>query len=368
MKREIGTLRTKICLLAVSVLLFILVFEVGLRVAGFNPFGNLTEGRKLILRPSDNPDLVFELTPGAEGYGWGTDVKVNSAGFRGPEVQAGKSDNFRIIVLGDSITFGNDLPAGTTYPPVLAEQLAEDGPGYEVLNFGVGGYNCWQEVAFLEQTGLAYHPDLVVVGFCLNDVKNNSPNLRYMRHSQSSLRKTLHVSRVYQFVETRLHKIEQKGISIWRDKVFAQAYKGKIDPIGDDEAELRDLMKAASSIYPAYYYQKEDRVGLLRYAFRRLKQLSDREDFRVVILMIPWLVTVDGQYPHAAVHEIVKYEADRCGFDVIDMQQAFLQHGMMALRQGDKPQDTVHPNERGHRMMATALHANVKQLDAKVQR
>ncbi len=220
----------------------------------------------------------------------------------------------------------------------------------------------------MEQTGLAFHPDLVVVGFCLNDLQDNSPNLRYIKHRQSSLRKTLHVSRVYQFAETRLHKIELKGISIWRDKVFAETYKDRIDPIGDDEAELRGLMKAASSIYPDFYYQKDNRVGLLRYAFRRLKQLSDREGFRVVILMIPWLVTVDGQYPHATVHEIVKYEADRCGFDVIDMQQAFLQHGMTPLRQGNRPQDTVHPNEQGHRMMATALHAYVKQLDAKVQR
>ena len=41
--------------------------------------------------------------------------------------------------------------------------------GYEVLNFAVPGYNTQLEVETLRRKALAYHPDVVIVGWCSND-------------------------------------------------------------------------------------------------------------------------------------------------------------------------------------------------------
>ena len=55
----------------------------------------------------------------------------------------------------------------------LADLLAPR--GVEVLNLGVGGYGTAQQLLTLEEDGLRYRPDLVVLGFFLgNDVQNNS--------------------------------------------------------------------------------------------------------------------------------------------------------------------------------------------------
>ena len=64
-------------------LVVLLLIEVGLRLAGYDPLGELRSdpdgARTLIVRESDNPDLVYELVPGAEGRAWGSRVAINSA-------------------------------------------------------------------------------------------------------------------------------------------------------------------------------------------------------------------------------------------------------------------------------------------------
>jgi hypothetical protein len=51
---------------------------------------------------------------------------------------------------------------------VLEERLAKEVPNerWEVLNMAVPGYNTAMEVETLKARGLAYEPDVVVVGYC----------------------------------------------------------------------------------------------------------------------------------------------------------------------------------------------------------
>lgn len=43
----------------------------------------------------------------------------------------------------------------------------------EAINAGVGGYSAWQEYEYLRSRGVTLDPDMVVVGFVLNDVTEN---------------------------------------------------------------------------------------------------------------------------------------------------------------------------------------------------
>jgi hypothetical protein len=62
----------------------------------------------------------------------------------------------------------------------VGESLSQDlGVPVETLNAGVGGYAPWQERIWLEREGLDYAPDLVVVGFVLNDVTEPLSLVRY---------------------------------------------------------------------------------------------------------------------------------------------------------------------------------------------
>jgi hypothetical protein len=123
------------------------------------------------------------LSPGYQGWFAGVPVRINSLGFRDrQEYSLDKPANtFRIIVLGDSVTFGHGTLDDTTYPYLLEQQLKQWRPdvAWEVWNLGVPGYNTGQELAYLEQIGPQADPDLVIVGFYPNDFSgDNGPPRR----------------------------------------------------------------------------------------------------------------------------------------------------------------------------------------------
>jgi lysophospholipase L1-like esterase len=100
-------------------------------------------------------------------------IRTNRYGHHDDEfpVQKGK-DEFRGIVLGDSITMGH----GVTYEETFANQLefllkaaGQNYGGYQIINAGVQGYSTFQEYHVLERS-LIYEPNFIAVGFCMNDV------------------------------------------------------------------------------------------------------------------------------------------------------------------------------------------------------
>jgi len=132
---------------------------------------------------TSNPKLIHVLKPNfyQEFDGWivklnrTTSIQINSDGFRDREFSIEKPDNtFRIIVLGDSNTFGQGVEIEETYSKVLENKLNSIGDrNYEVMNFGVPAYNTQDEVEFFKDVGLKYNPDLVIVGFFANDLEDS---------------------------------------------------------------------------------------------------------------------------------------------------------------------------------------------------
>jgi len=99
---------------------------------------------------------------------------VNELGLRGPEVSERKPANtFRILALGDSVTFGFYVDDPETYPAQLAQLLGEtlpDGRKIEVLNGGCGHFSVGDERAYLSERLLRLEPDVVLLQFCSNDL------------------------------------------------------------------------------------------------------------------------------------------------------------------------------------------------------
>jgi len=152
-----------VLLAALGVAVPMLILEIGLR-----PFVE----PKTTLYVTD-PELGWRMRPGATAE-WGhVRVEVNAKGLRGPEVAWEKPAGvFRVLYLGDSVTFGYGLErVEDTYPYLVGAELEQRlGRSVETVDSGVGGWSPWQESAYLRREGLRYQPDLIVVGFVLNDV------------------------------------------------------------------------------------------------------------------------------------------------------------------------------------------------------
>jgi lysophospholipase L1-like esterase len=334
--------------------------EVALRLGGYDALASWRNGRDLILRPSANPGLQYELTPGASGFAWGTDIRINSHGFRGPEPRPSVDAAGRIIVLGDSIAFGHHLREEATFARRLEEGLRKTGPPIEVLNFGVGGYDVLQEVSLLSSRP-EYHPTLVVVAYCLNDAGIAGASRGYIVRLQAYHDSLLFRSVLAQFVYARVETVRGRGSASYanRPDVFRQRYEHEIDRIGGGETELLGLMGAAPSGEPFEWYGSSDRVGRVRFALRRLAMLSREEHFAVVVMIVPWLSEDEQSPSHQVVHRIVDLEARRAGFDTIDLTGDFARFGWERLRIA--PDDPIHPNEAGHALMAEALGQYVRE-------
>jgi len=100
-------------------------------------------------------------------------VQTNSEGFRGPEraFQGKRADLYRILCLGDSITFGFNVDQDAPFPRQLEAVLRRQYPGrqFEVIDAGVPGWSRAQGLRFLELQGLALQPDLVIIAHGTND-------------------------------------------------------------------------------------------------------------------------------------------------------------------------------------------------------
>jgi lysophospholipase L1-like esterase len=78
-----------------------------------------------------------------------------------------------VLVLGDSHTAGFEVEQDKTYAAVLESQLRQQGISAEVLNTGISGFGTAEQLAYLENEGLRYSPDVIVVGFFANDYSDN---------------------------------------------------------------------------------------------------------------------------------------------------------------------------------------------------
>lgn len=104
-------------------------------------------------------------------------VSVNSAGFRGRveyavEKPAGVR---RILLIGDSYTWGERTwSAELRDEDTIGSYLQRDMPTAEVMNLAVSGYGSDQALLRLEQIGLRYAPDVVVLGIFTEDLDRNT--------------------------------------------------------------------------------------------------------------------------------------------------------------------------------------------------
>jgi hypothetical protein len=117
-------------------------------------------------------EFFIQATPDAKKY---FSVTTSSQGLRNPELAPKKPDEFRVAILGDSLTMGWGLEEEEAIARRLEANLAERlGPGrVTVINGGINGYGPWQERIFLNEFIMPHEPDLVILQlFPQNDIEN----------------------------------------------------------------------------------------------------------------------------------------------------------------------------------------------------
>ena len=242
-----------------------------------------------IYRRSSNPYLRYELVPQAES---GL-ITVNSDGFRGREYSIPKPPNtFRILMLGDSETLSIMLPQSDTLAAQL-ENLLNKLSGnlrYEVLNFGVEGYNTFQELEQLKTKGLKYDPDLIILNYVLNDPE---PGEYYLNKTFLMRKSALVRYFTYRFKKAAIRR-ERKKLNI------------------------------RTEIEHFYYLHQPKYFDRLKEGIQEMAGISRQLGNKLIVVIFPTssLMVKDfkGNYPYLSLHSLVKgVESDNIVFvDLLD--------------------------------------------------
>ncbi|MDD4893871.1 MAG: SGNH/GDSL hydrolase family protein [Candidatus Omnitrophica bacterium] len=107
-----------------------------------------------------DPVLGYKLIPNVSRNAFTSDFQVvyktNSVGLREKELK--DTDKFKIIFLGDSITFGEGVPYGSRFSDLVEKEINN----VYAINAGVPGYGIHQMYLWLRDHGMNLKPNLVI--------------------------------------------------------------------------------------------------------------------------------------------------------------------------------------------------------------
>ncbi len=281
-----------------------------------------TEWSGLVHRPSRIPGLNYELNPGADVDTKGMRVTMNSLGLRSPEIAPVKpADTFRVAAIGDSVTFGFNVPAEESWPSVLQSVLAErTSRRVEVPNFGVGGYSARDCAIVLEQKALALHPDLAIYAYFLNDPQTEA-----------------------------LQPLQQFFAPIlwWQHSALLRR-------IDEYFYELRVREYGQGDSYHALHAPNGPNWPSVLAALDAMRASAESAHVPVLVAIFPTYQNRSdwGEYPYLAIHEQVARAARERGFAVLDLEPVFRASGRSPI---ELSSDGDHPSVEGNRLAARAI-------------
>src|SRR5688572_10009858 len=125
-------------------------------------------------------------------------VRVNGLGYRGPEFPRTKpSGETRLVMAGDSFTYGDFVNDDDTLPAQLQRELTRRCPRLRVINAGIGGTTIDAQSHMVERA-LTIDPDLVVLTFSENDLDDfDGPSAWDQFAANRRIKSTLPMSVVY---------------------------------------------------------------------------------------------------------------------------------------------------------------------------
>lgn len=101
-------------------------------------------------------------------------TNTNKFGFRSREDIKEKNHILRVMMLGDSFTFGYGVRDQETFPWILDKLFNKIIPGADVLNAGMTGASNVQEITYFNYEGVKFSPHYVVLQVYMgNDISQN---------------------------------------------------------------------------------------------------------------------------------------------------------------------------------------------------
>lgn len=228
----------------------------------------------------------------------------------------------RVLLLGDSFAWGFGVEKQEMFEKLLEDRF----PDMDVVNAAVPGYGTDQELLLLEEQGLGFHPNLVLLLFHPNDLLNNTWPRQYgypkpvLRLDGNGLR--------LESVPVPGGRLSELGMrTLRRSSILHELWRRAMEPTQDLHAS------------PTLAWDVTERLLV------RMRDVSAKNGARFAVITFPWIDDATNRLL-VRVRELL----DRNQLTHIDLGPA-LSGRIAALL--DPP--TQHWTPEGHRVVADAL-------------
>ncbi len=290
-----------------------------------------------------NPKIIYEFIPGTL-----IDSSIiNHQGFKDMDFIREKPRNtIRIAMLGDSITQGMNIPIGKTFSDQLENLLNKrtvekySNLRYEVMNFGVGGYNLEAEVETLKTKALDYSPDIVVLNFFHND-NEPVPGMSFIANNEINENQRMRIFKKYYSSRNTIWRFAKRNV-LYKSKL----YLFLIDRIRNFNRDRVNMLLFFRNNYNSIasgddnFYEELIEIEKLRKKF----------GFKFLICLHPHLLT--GEHPNNFKFEKV---AKLFNLPTFHMSDYYKKETVTADSIQMNKTETCHPNELGHSIIARAI-------------
>lgn len=340
--------RDRVLLILAGILGALVIGEIVVRVGGFGP--NLHPVHAELFTLSDDPLLRYALIPNTHAG----QVRINRHGFRGSDIPRRKPPGtFRIVCVGDSICFGYGVRQDETFSARLEQCLnhcfASPQRRFEVLNFGVTGYNIVQVAQTLRQRSIEFEPDLILYAYCLNDPQDFSYEFDALYNHLNNAE-----TRFREYVIAPAHRLAVRSrlYALLRYAAEAATPEGlKLHGLTKDP-QFRHLQNGSYVDYYTRLHRDPPGRARLEDELAAIARIARAHDTPACVVLFPLFVESKG-YPFLALHRQVSALATARRFSVIDLTVPF------RIFKDDEFQsmyaDPFHPTPDGHTVAAVAI-------------
>ena len=274
----------------------------------------------------------------------GNEIIINSHGFRDYEYSKKKNKNtYRILVLGDSTTFGYGVKIEESYPKVLEDLLNKNfkNKKIEVLNFGVSGFNLIDYYNVFKEYGAEFLPDCIIIGLMQNDFTLTSE--KYVIENGIGKRPGSFWVR-YNIPSFVLKLLRNSGLYL----TIGNALKNI------DATKINNLPK----VNPKIIKSQDLKVvkGISGY-LAKFNKISNDLDIPIYYLYLPTKREVElNRYGHKELPaQLQKHSKDKENINFIDMLDNFKKNSTVD-KKIYSDQDPVHPTAFGHKIYANSIY------------
>ncbi len=330
--------------LAVAVVISLIHIEVGCTTDAMgNPDRYFETKRELVDRW-----LVLEHTNLASNH---TMKTINAFRRHAGSPSRKSTEGRRIIALGTSSTWGEDVEGDKTWPAAMSESLKGRDYSATVLNAGLSGYNLFQLAIYARDVLAHYSPDMVILYYGANEGISESTKSWY-RETKKAL-EAANLPTVELREKAILYNTTKPGSIRLLDALHSSFFARRIIRKMQYFSHYGTPRVDGANPQPPYKPEPPFFDEVLS------EFVKDQVGRKVPLLLVPEIANTGGFASEPVAKAMAEIAQGFDGVYFVDLSSAFAD---VSPKDYFLNNDFIHPNEKGHALLGDLLAVKAMEI------